>query len=128
MQMAVSVMSVLGDLLKDLLDLNQNKLTLREVRQWYNSYCEQLTRKHLWSVVATVTNSCPLSEVQEQLKVSISVCPPVHRPSTPPHSQVGLPIGLGCGNCKRPLPKARWQCSNVKCSQMCTKCSIWYVH
>ncbi|GAB6027610.1 hypothetical protein CHUAL_001851 [Chamberlinius hualienensis] len=87
-QMSVSVLIVLGDRIKGVIDDATQE-------QWYSSYIELLTRYKLWSVANEITKLSPLPNINTM-------------------NQQSTTYYTGCSNCGRELHRVAWYCEKCK--------------
>ncbi|XP_031417191.1 GATOR complex protein WDR24 [Clupea harengus] len=96
-QMAVSVLIVLGDRIrKDIDELTQE--------HWYMSYIDLLQRFELWNVSNEV--------------IKLSTCPAIGC-----LNQTSTTLHINCSNCKRPMNNRGWICDRCRqCASVCAVC------
>lgn len=100
-QSAVSILIVLGDRIKNIVD---ERIPEVDRESWYYSYIDLLSKFQLWNVMAQVINLSPLPNIN-----SIN--------------QTSTTIYTTCGTCNRPLNgKVSWICD--RCKTKPSECSV----
>lgn len=100
-QSAVSILIVLGDRIKNIVD---DRIPEMDRESWYYSYIDLLSKFQLWNVMAQVINLSPLPNIN-----SIN--------------QTSTTIYTACGSCKRPLNgTVSWICD--RCKTEPSECSV----
>lgn len=100
-QSAVSILIVLGDRIKSIVD---ERIPEVDRESWYHSYIDLLSKFQLWNVMAQVINLSPLQDIN-----SIN--------------QTSTTIYTTCGSCNYPLNgKVSWICE--RCKTKPSECSI----
>lgn len=100
-QSAVSILIVLGDRIKNIVD---DRIPEVDRESWYYSYIDLLSKFQLWNVMAQVINLSPLQ-------------------NTNSINQTSTTIYTTCGSCERPLNGAvSWICD--RCKTQPSECSV----
>lgn len=100
-QSAVSILIVLGDRIKNIVD---DRIPEVDRESWYYSYIDLLSKFQLWNVMAQVINLSPLQ-------------------NTNSINQTSTTIYTTCGSCDRPLNGAvSWICE--RCKTQPSECSV----
>ncbi|MBN3275542.1 WDR24 protein, partial [Polyodon spathula] len=102
-QMAVSVLIVLGDRIrKEVDELTQARTAIYE--HWYTSYIDLLQRFKLWNVSNEVIKLSTSSAIN---------C----------LNQTSTTLHINCSNCKRPMSNKGWICDRChQCASICAVC------
>ncbi|KAG8145498.1 hypothetical protein E2320_012023 [Naja naja] len=96
-QMAVSVLIVLGDRIKKGIDDQTQE-------HWYMSYIDLLQRFQLWNISNEV--------------IKLSTCRAIHC-----LNQASTTLHINCSSCKRPMSNKGWICDRCRqCASMCAVC------
>ncbi|XP_048408373.1 GATOR complex protein WDR24 isoform X3 [Stegostoma tigrinum] len=96
-QMAVSVLIVLGDRIRKEIDEQTQE-------HWYTSYIDLLQRFKLWNVSNEV--------------IKLSTCSSINC-----LNQASTSLHINCSNCKRPMSSKGWICDRCRqCASMCAVC------
>ncbi|XP_014345019.1 GATOR2 complex protein WDR24 [Latimeria chalumnae] len=96
-QMAVSVLIVLGDRIRKEIDEQTQE-------HWYTSYIDLLQRFKLWNVSNEV--------------IKLSTCSAINC-----LNQASTTLHINCSNCKRPMSNKGWICDRChQCASMCAVC------
>ncbi|XP_043926547.1 GATOR complex protein WDR24 [Protopterus annectens] len=96
-QMAVSVLIVLGDRIRREIDEQTQE-------HWYTSYVDLLQRFRLWNVSNEV--------------IKLSTCSAISC-----LNQASTTLHINCSNCKRPMSNKGWICDRCRqCASMCAVC------
>ncbi|XP_007903057.1 GATOR complex protein WDR24 isoform X2 [Callorhinchus milii] len=96
-QMAVSVLIVLGDRIRKEIDEQTQE-------HWYTSYIDVLQRFKLWNVSNQV--------------IKLSTCSSINC-----LNQESTTLHINCSNCKRPMSSKGWICDRCRqCASMCAVC------
>lgn len=96
-QMAVSVLIVLGDRIRKEIDEQTQE-------HWYTSYVDLLQRFRLWNVSNEV--------------IKLSTCSAISC-----LNQASTTLHINCSNCKRPMSNKGWNCDRCRqCASMCAVC------
>uniref|UniRef100_A0A8C4W7L8 WD repeat domain 24 n=1 Tax=Gopherus evgoodei TaxID=1825980 RepID=A0A8C4W7L8_9SAUR len=96
-QMAVSVLIVLGDRIKKEIDEQTQE-------HWYTSYIDLLQRFQLWNISNEV--------------IKLSTCRAINC-----LNQASTTLHINCSNCKRPMSNKGWICDRCRqCASMCAVC------
>ncbi|KAK9396682.1 GATOR complex protein WDR24 [Crotalus adamanteus] len=96
-QMAVSILIVLGDCIKKGIDDQTQE-------HWYMSYIDLLQRFQLWNISNEV--------------IKLSTCRAIHC-----LNQASTTLHINCSNCKRPMSNKGWICNRCRqCASMCAMC------
>ncbi|XP_039188076.1 GATOR complex protein WDR24-like [Crotalus tigris] len=96
-QMAVSILIVLGDCIKKGIDDQTQE-------HWYMSYIDLLQRFQMWNISNEV--------------IKLSTCRAIHC-----LNQAFTTLHINCSNCKRPMSNKGWICNRCRqCASMCAVC------
>ncbi|XP_072916489.1 GATOR2 complex protein WDR24 isoform X3 [Hemitrygon akajei] len=96
-QMAVSVLIVLGDRIRKEIDEQTQE-------HWYTSYIDLLQRFKLWNISNEV--------------IKLSTCSSINC-----LNQASTTLHINCTNCKRPMSSKGWICDRChQCASMCAVC------
>ncbi|XP_051878317.1 GATOR complex protein WDR24 isoform X1 [Pristis pectinata] len=96
-QMAVSVLIVLGDRIRKEIDEQTQE-------HWYTSYIDLLQRFKLWNISNEV--------------IKLSTCSSINC-----FNQASTTLHINCSNCKRPMSSRGWICDRChQCASMCAVC------